>query len=382
MSNPRIKLVSPVAGDFQPGLAEHGFAGPPYSLLVLGALTPAGYDLQLIDESVRAVDHNRIDDADLVAITVMTPAAKRSYEIADIYRARGIPVIMGGIHPTCLPEEVAPHADSVVVGEAEDLWAGILDDWHNGRLAKQYKADELPDLSRQPIPRHDLLKGAGKYSLPHAVMATRGCPNNCEFCTVTQFYGRKYRTRRLEDVMEEVGSFKGKFIYFYDDNIVGKPKYALELFKAMIPLRKWWGSHSTIRIAREDELVESAARSGCKLLIIGFETVNTESLPALGKPPVKPDEYIRAIDKMHKWGIGVQGDFILGLDTDDSSVFEKTVEFIKKSGIDLIYLNLPYPYPRTRMRDRIEKDGRLLIKDDWPKYMMGNVCVRPKNMTP
>jgi radical SAM superfamily enzyme YgiQ (UPF0313 family) len=290
------------------------FRFPYLALTTLAALTSDEWDISIIDENVDTLDLSVLPD--LVAVSIMTPLAKRGYEIADSYREQGVPVVLGGMHPTMMKDEAKTHADAVVLGEAEGVWPRVLSDFKGGSLKSFYQAETLCSLNRLRIPRRELLHRRA-YFFVNTIQTTRGCPFDCEFCAVTSFYGRTYRVRPVEDVMSEIGQMEGGFLFFVDDNIVGMPSYAKQLFRALIPLKVKWFSQASLSIVRDRELLELAQRSGCKGLFIGFESLSQESLKAMGKPVNRVEEYVDAIKAIHDHGIGVQGSFIFGTDYDD-----------------------------------------------------------------
>ena len=362
------------------------FKFPPHSLLAVAALTPKDIEVGIIDENIEELDFNR--KADLVGITTMTASSPRAYEIADEFRRKGIPVVIGGIHATALPEEAAQHADAVVIGEAEGCWERLLEDFkRKGKkgLAQFYRNSQLPDPSKIPIARRELLEGKG-YLLSRFLQISRGCPFNCSFCSVSRFFGKKYRFRPVKNVIEEVKSIVGKslktrFLGFLDDNIVGSVSYAKELFKALIPYRVLWAGQSSINIARDDELLDLAARSGCKGLFIGFESVSEDSLGEANKLQNKIGFYEKAVKKIHQFGISIEGAFIFGFDHDDKSIFQRTVKFIERVKLDAVQFTVLTPLPGTKLYEKLEEEGRITDRD-WSNYDFTHVVFRPKLMTP
>jgi len=354
------------------------FHFPYLALTTLAALTSDEWDVSIVDENVETLDFS--DLPDLAAISVMTPLAKRGYEIADTLRARGVTVILGGIHPTMLKDEAKCHADAVVLGEAEYCWPQVLTDFKQGKLKPFYKADDLCNLGILPLPRRNLLKKDG-YFFTKTLQTTRGCPFDCEFCSVTSFYGHTYRTRPVRNVIEEIEEMGRGFIFFVDDNIIGNPSYARELFKALIPLRIKWFSQASLNFAKNKELLSLAERSGCKGLFIGFESLSQNTLRAMGKVTNNVSEYRTAVHALHDHGIGIQGSFIFGTDNDDRSVFSDVLRFIEKAHIEAALFSVLTPFPGTRIFETLRRDQRI-IDTDWEKYDMNHVVFRPKRMTP
>ena len=349
---------------------------PPLSLPLLAGLTPEDVDVRLIDENVEETDTNT--QADWVAITCMTASAPRAYEIADAFRRRRIPVVMGGIHPTVVPDEASAHADAVVAGEAEPIWQQILHDLAGNRLKPRYENFGLADLKGMPIPRRDLLNGE-RYITINVVQTARGCPNGCSFCSVSAVHGKRYRFRPVPEVVEEVRALRG-WVGFVDDNIVGNHRRAKELFEALIPLKIRWVGQGDLSMARDPELMALAARSGCQAMYIGLESLSPENLRAVSKRPNIGLDMSQAINKIHKAGIEIIGSFVLGLDGDDKDVFKRTVDFAKAHKLAAAQFSVLTPYPGTVVRQELEQEGRI-IDHDWSRYTMSNVAFRPRHMT-
>ena len=349
---------------------------PPLVLPLLAGLTPPDVDVRLVDENVEAVDTNA--DVDWVAITCMTASAPRAYAISDAFRRRGIPVVIGGIHPTVLPEEVAAHADAVVIGEAEPLWREVLADLAAGRLRPRYQHDGYSDLVGLPRPRRELLR-VDRYLTTNVVQTGRGCPNACSFCTVSTISGRRYRFRPVSEVVEEVSSLGG-WVGFVDDNIAGHPRRAKELFEALIPLRTRWIGQADLAMAQDRELLSLAARSGCHAMFVGLESLSQENLRAIGKSPNLGTDMGAAIRTIHKAGIEIIGSFVLGLDGDDGGVFARTVAFAEQHKLVAAQFAVLTPFPGTAMRQQLEREGRI-VDHDWSHYTMSNVVFRPRHMT-
>jgi len=365
---------------------EKVFKIPPLGLLNVAAVTPPDIKVSLTDENVDSIDFDK--DVDLVGISTMTSAAPRAYEIARQFRKRGVPVVLGGPHVSALPEEGLQHADAVVVGEAEGVWERLIDDFiHGGKdsLKKIYKNDTLPDLSKIPFPRWDILKKE-RYVVNKVLHLTRGCPYNCSFCSVTQLFGRKIRSRPVDKVVdfikENIGKgLSGRFFVFLDDNIMGNRKYAKELFHALIPLKIIWMSQSSINAAYDEELLDLAAKSGCKALFVGIETISEGALKEVGKTQNRVEFYEEAIKRFHRHGIFIHGAFIFGMDDHDKSIFKTTVDFVNKVKLDGVQYSILTPLPGTRFHKQMEKEGRIIDRD-WSNYDCGHVVFRPKKMTP
>jgi len=349
---------------------------PPLSLPLLAGFTPRDVDVRLIDENVEKTDTDI--PADWVAITCMTASAPRAYEIADAFRRRGIPVVMGGIHPSVMPDEASAHADAVVVGEAEPVWQEILHDLAGNRLKSRYENFGLADLEGLPLPRRDLLRGE-RYITINVVQTARGCPNGCTFCSVSSVFGRRYRFRPIAEVVEEVRSLRG-WIGFVDDNIVGHSRRARELFEALIPLKIRWVGQGDLSMARDPELMALAARSGCQAMYVGLESLSPENLRAVSKRPNVGLDMSEAVNKIHKAGIEIIGSFVLGLDGDDKGVFKRTAEFAKAHKLVAAQFSVLTPFPGTVVRQELEQEGRI-TDCDWSHYTMSNVAFTPRHMT-
>lgn len=346
------------------------------TLPLLAALVSPEHEVRIVDENVDPIDY---DWPDVAGITTMTQVAPRAYAIADEFRRRGKKVILGGVHLSLLPEEGLAHADAVVVGEAEGVINEVLEDLAAGRSRGIYRRAEKPDLVGMPIPRHDLVDISKYIDIPK-VETSRGCPFNCNFCSTTPMFGNRMRYRPVEEVVEEIKKIKAEFVFFTDNNIVGNPKYAKELFKALIPLKISWISQGSLNLAHDLELLKLAARSGCIGMLIGFESLGSRVIEAIGKKVNKVSEYARDVWRLHKHGIGIIGCFVFGFDEDDESVFDRTVEFVKKVNIDVPQFTILTPYPGTALREQLEKEGRI-FHSQWDKYDVGHVVFRPAKMT-
>lgn len=381
----RIKLIDPALKESHMKHTHKEVQGlwfPRLSLPMIAALTPPEHEVILVDEAVESL--NLDDTPDLVGIGAMSTYIPRAYEIADHYRDRGIPVVIGGIHASFLPEEALQHADAVVVGEAENIWRKVLDDAERGKMTGIYKSGRPVEMDRVPMPRLDLLK-RDRYMTANSLQTTRGCPFSCDFCSVAAFFGNTYRCRPAEKVVAEVRrlqeDFGAKFVAFVDDNIVGNPKYAKELFRALAPLNIKWGSQGSLTMAKDDELLDLAAKSGCVSMFVGIESLSEAALEAANKKFNEVADYGASIAKIHDHGIMINAGFIFGFDTDDEGVFERTVGFVEKNKIALPTYHILTPLPGTRLFHRLKKEGRI-FDFDWAKYNSGNVVFTPRLMKP
>jgi radical SAM superfamily enzyme YgiQ (UPF0313 family) len=352
---------------------------PNLTISYLAALTPDGIDVDVVDERVEEISFN--GDYDLIGITALTSQAPRAYQIADMFRNRGKRVVMGGIHASVVPDEAMEHCDAVVSGEAENVWADVLEDFKAGNPKKFYRSEKFHDLKKLPKPRFDLLNRKDFSSIFMPIQASRGCPHNCDFCSVTKFFGKSYRFRPVEDVVREVKASGAKRFTLVDDNITANRRYSKELFNALKPLKIRWIGQSTINLGRDPELCKLAAESGCYFMGIGIESVDQDNLNDMDKPWNRVGEFPKLLDTIRKNRIGLVLNMIVGLDHDDERVFEKTVKFLMKSHTFHVILNTPIPYPGTKFALRLEREGRLLHKD-WSQYTQGNIVFSPKLMSP
>jgi radical SAM superfamily enzyme YgiQ (UPF0313 family) len=360
---------------------------PPLNLAMIARYTPEQYEVEIVDEGVEELDFNT--QADLVGITCMTPLAPRAYELATHFRKRGIPVVMGGIHASYMPDEALRYVDAVVIGEAETTWPKLLEDFAQGQMQRIYKVCEQPDIENLLPPRRDLLRG--KYFV-ETVQTGRGCPINCNFCSVTAFNGPRYRLRSIDSVIEEIKSIKSKRIFIVDDNIVGSGnkyiKRAQELFTRLKECDKEWGAQTCLNIVEHDELLRTARDSGCRALLIGFESIDAGSLTAMHKPVnLRPNtkNFSDAIKKIHDHGIAIVGCFIFGADTQDKDVFRRTVDFALANDIDAIQMTLETPLPGTAFYKQMVEENRLLLTDfpnDWRHYNIFEPVFHMKSFTP
>ena len=354
------------------------FREAPLTATTLAALIPAELDadISIIDESIQKVPFHKFYD--LVGISCMTGTAPRAYEIADRFRTQGSTVVLGGVHVTLMPEEAARHADAIVTGFAEESWPELLRDFQKHQLRPAYHS-EGTSLEGLPVPRRDLQKRFG-YMIPNTVFVTRGCQGACDFCTVPAAkFGRSKRP--IEYVIDEIKQIEARRIAFSDVNLPEDVEYAKEFFKALIPLKKEWGGLASTRIAQDEELLQLMRQSGCKFLLVGFESVNSRSLMSIRKGFNRVEQYKDFVLKLHSLGIIIQGCFIFGLDEDDNSVFERTLELVNELKIDIPRYAIYTPYPGTTAFKRLQKERRLLHRD-WRYYDTQHVVFRPNKMTP
>lgn len=375
----KIELVQPPHGSYQKLGTRDNFAFTPAQLTMpyLAALVQDEAEVTITDELVDTFSFK--EDVDLVGITCVTPFAHRAYEIADMYRKKGITVVIGGPHASLLPNEAKEHADVVVIGEAEISWPEVVGDFKEGRLASFYSTARNISLNNLPNARRDLLR-KDKYIVSNTVQASRGCPFSCDFCSLAGIFGKGQRHRPIDEVIKEIEQLDSDTFIFWDDNIIGNSIYAKELFSKLIPLKKKWMGQATITIARDSELLNLARKSGCVALFIGIESVSQESLRSVNKSFNKVQTLQEDLKKIHDQNILVWAGIIVGFDADDPSVFEKTLEVGIKCALDGVSISLLTPYPGTRLFKRLEIENRLL-HCDWKKYNSDEVVFIPKNMS-
>ena len=343
----------------------------------LAARVPSGWDVMHVDEEAEQINWEA--EVDVVGITFHTPSAYHAYEIAARFRSRGVCVAMGGPHVTLLPEEARQHADVIFIGEAEFLWEDFLNAFASGSYQPVYQPINVPALENTPMARKELFHRRDHTS--GVLFATRGCPHDCEFCTIAVMYCRKLRKRPVNEVAAEYASFKGRVIIFWDDNISADLKYAKELFQAITPHRKWWSSQASIHAGRDDEFLEAAAKSGCKQLFLGLESISQQSMTGANKSFNKVEEYGGIIERIHSHGIAVQAGIVFGFDQDTPGIFKDTLDFLEASGVQNATFNILTPFPGTPLFGRLEAEGRILSRD-WRKYnSRHDVVFQPKQMS-
>jgi radical SAM superfamily enzyme YgiQ (UPF0313 family) len=350
---------------------------PQLALHILEGLTPERHSVKIVEEENEKVD---LDEAcDVVGISCMTSNAPRAYDLAQEFRKRGKKVILGGVHPTILPEEAMVYADAVVEGEAEGAWEMVLSDIENGCLKRIYR-QEPPSLDRYI---HMKYRKSSKKRLFDVVpiMTTRGCPYNCDFCCVSNLYGSKIRHAPIANVVRDIEESGHKIFIFLDDNIMGEPRYAKELFKAIKPFNIKWVGQSSISFVNDVELMKLAAESGCTALFFGLESVSTEQLKIMRKSIKDVGKMGEAVKKVKDMGIHFHASFVFGFDNDTKAVFPDTLEFMQKNKISTASYNILTPYPGTKVYKQFKEEGRLLT-DNWKYYDHSTVVFKPKNMTP
>ena len=343
----------------------------------LAARVPPDWHVTHVDEEAEAIDWN--DQPDIVGITFHTPSAYHAYGLAARFRSRGACVAMGGPHVTLLPEEAARHADVIFVGEAEGLWEEFLHAFVKGTWRRVYRQDGPVSLDGAPMARKTLYHRNDFTS--GVLFATRGCPNRCEFCSIVAMYPHGLRRRPIAEVAAEYGSFQGKRIIFWDDNIAGDMQYAKELFRAIAPYRKWWSSQATVHAAQDEEFLDAAARSGCKQLFLGLESVSQPSMREVRKNFNRVDDYAGIVGRVHAHGIAVQAGIVFGFDHDTPAIFKETLDFLEETGVQGATFNILTPFPGTPLFHKLDAQGRILTRD-WRKYNgRTDVVFEPRQMS-
>ena len=387
MRKKKLVLINPKSQHRIGFLIDKESRYPPMGLAIVAALTPENWEIKLIDENFEDFEFM---EADLVGISSFTSTIRRAYEIAAVYRKKKIPVVLGGIHASMLPEEAAKYADVVALGEAEMTWPDIVADFEKGTLKKRYSGP-LITLDKVPIPRHDLFH---KEYVIDSIQTTRGCPMQCEFCSVHSFNGRAYRTRPVEHVLEELEQMKAERFFFVDDNIVGYNKpardHAKAIFRGMIDrgIKKDWFCQASINFGEDEDLLDLAYKAGCRLVLIGVESEKTDALQSMNKRSnlkAGVDNYQKIFSIIQKHGISVLGTFIMGLDTDTPQDIRNRGNYILNSNIDAIQISILTPFPGTKTYDDYMSANRLTATKypaDWEKYWGGEVIIKPTQMEP
>jgi len=383
----KLLLVNPV-GQASGYLLSKFSTIPPMSLAYIAAVTPSDWEVKIVDENFGQLE---VEDADLVGISAFTSNINRAYEIARTYRNQGIKVVLGGIHGSMLPDEALQYVDAVVIGEAEQIWGKVVEDFENNRLSGKYLGPRV-DLTKNAVrPRRDLIDPRYVFQ---SIQTSRGCPFDCNFCTVSKYLGKEFRQRSAHDVLDELEKIEGEYLFFLDDNLIGHSresiKRAKDIFTGMIKLglnKKWW-MQTSIDSTKDEEVLELAAEAGCMFAFIGFETISETTLQGMKKGinlKIGVDNYKKVVSALHYHGIGVVGAFIIGNDHESPSYYRQLAEFLVCSGIDVVQMAILTPLPGTVFMGQMEKEDRLLYANfpaDWDKYRLSYVVRQPEGVAP
>lgn len=378
----RLALLSPKGPLYRHkgGIFKKTLRAAPLTLTTLAALVPAELeiDIQLLDEGVEEIPQNL--EADIVAMTVITGSAMRAYELAALYRQQGKTVVLGGPHITLMPEEAKEHADAVVLGYAEESWPRLLRDFTKGCLKAVYRMEDGFNLNKDenlPFPRRDLLKKKA-YSTIHTFEASRGCVHKCDFCVVPSAWGRNPYLKNIKHVIDDIRQSKAKRLIFYDLNLIANRSYARQLFEALIPLKIQWFGLATTLI--DEDLSELMARSGCRGLLIGFESLSENVLSASQKRFNKPQQYIDLVKRLQSLGILINGTFVFGNDADTKDSFCQVKDFVLEAGIELPRFSVLTPFPGTPLFKNLDSEKRIISRD-WSLYDGQHVVFEPAKMS-
>jgi radical SAM superfamily enzyme YgiQ (UPF0313 family) len=375
-----IHLINPKADSLttRPLYFNRALYSPLAGLLAVASAIPRDrYEVALTDENIEPIDFDL--NADLVGISAMTCFVNRGYEIADAFRKRGVPVVMGGVHPSFMPQEALRHCDAVVIGEVELVLAKLLDDLERGEMRGPYKSDRLHPMENMPTPRYDLIK-KNRYVNTTFVQTSRGCHQGCTFCAEPLMNGLKFRYRPVDEVMREVDNCGSRMISINDADFFGTPERPKQVMRALKGRGVHWQAGVTSKLAQDDRMLELAAESGCTMLSIGFESISRKTLESVHKHVNRPETFVTLVEKVHSYGIMVFGLFMFGFDGDDPSVFEETARFNIGANYDACAYSVLTPYPGTLTWYEMKKANRI-FSFDWSKYDQGNVVYRPAGMS-
>ena len=351
---------------------------PPLGLATLAAYLGDDDGVELCHEQIDPLDLN--DEPDLVGIEVYIASAYRAYEIADHYRRKGAHVALGGLHVTSMPDEAAKHADTIFVGPGDDSWPRFLEDFRAGTPGRLYRST-VRQLAGTPRPRRDLIK-THKYLVPNSVVVSRGCPHSCDFCYKQGFFagGKSFYTRLVDEALDEIDSLAGRHLYFLDDNLFADTRFVTALTDGMRGMGRVWQAAGTVQSILQPGLMESAAESGLRSLFVGFESINGANLASYGKHQNRRGDYEEAITRLHELGVMINASFVFGMDDDDPSVFDRTVEWAVSQGIETATFHILTPYPGTALHARLSEEGRI-TSNNWSLYDTRHTVFQPARMT-
>ena len=353
---------------------------PPLSLLTIAGLTPEDrWEIIVRDEHIESSEVE--GDVDLVGIQTYISSSGRAYELARRWRRRGAKVVLGGLHPTSLPQEAAEHADAVVLGPAESVWSEVLDDFEHGCLKPTYRGKCDGSAAMVPVPRRDLMNPRG-YLIRNTMVTSRGCPHSCDFCYKTSFWGKTYyEARPLARIEHELDTMDDRLVFFLDDNLLANRRHARALFPVLRDRGIVWQAAASLDVARDPGYLEEAYEAGCRSLFVGFESLSPENMRGNNKGVNAVTDYAQACRRFHDAGIMINGSFVFGFDCDGPDVFDRTVEFTIENKILTATFHVLTPLPGTKAFDRLATEGRLLHKD-WAYYDTDHAVFQPKRMTP
>jgi radical SAM superfamily enzyme YgiQ (UPF0313 family) len=351
---------------------------PPLGLATLAGYLPGDVEVVIQDEHVETLDLD--DEPDLVVIQVYITSARRAYALADHYRRRGAYVALGGLHVTSLPDEAAAHADTIFIGPGEDTWPVFLEDFRRGQPGRVYRSTSRTLAGLPPI-RRDLIKRP-LYLVPNSIVVSRGCPHVCDFCYKEAFFegGTSFYTQTVDAALAEIDRLAGRHLYFLDDHLFGDRRFASALFSGMRGMGRLWQAAGTVNAVLLPDLLERAVEAGLRSLFVGFETLDPANLTEQRKYQNLRRDYAAAIQRLHSLGVMVNGSFVFGMDGDDESVFERTVEWAVRQGIETATFHILTPYPGTALYGRMSAQGRLTTSD-WDRYDTRHAVFRPARMT-
>lgn len=383
----KLLLINPLSSLRSGLIRDQKSIYPPMGLGIIAALTPENWDIELLDENFYKFEFK---DADLVGLTALTAQVTRAYEISQFYQQKGIPTVIGGIHVSVMPDEAEQFADAVVIGEAESIWTEVIKDFENGCLKKRYNA-ELRPMVQSPQPRIDLYNKGYAFG---SVQTTRGCPMSCDFCSVHTFNGKRYRPRKVKEVVDEFEKIPQDKVYIVDDNFIGYSKTSAnrvaEICREIIKrnIKKEWLCAASMNVADHDEVLELMSQAGCRMIFLGIESEVIDQLEEANKNTnikIGIENFDKVYNKLHSYGIAVLGAFIFGLDSDTPASLENRTKYILESDIDAMQASILTPLPGTPLFERMKKDGRLIYEnfpDDWAHYDFVEVVYKPKSMSP
>lgn len=381
----KLTLIKPNIGRREHSLYVDEGRMEPLPLGILAALTPEDVEVVMYDDRMEQIPYD--EPTDLVGITVETFTARRAYEISEEFRKRGVKTVMGGMHAMLIPEEVEEHCDCVIVGDAEPVWAKMIEDHRAGDLRKRYTAEQPTCPQKGVIARRDIFEGKGYLPIT-LLQFSRGCSHKCSFCASSVYFNAHHYCRPVDEVIKEIKSQKRKLLFFVDDNIVCNRERAKELFRALIPLKIHWVSQGSMDMLQDKELMELMVKSGCLGLVIGFESISPENITDMNKNTNRKaaaDMYASQIEELRQWGLQTWAAFTVGHDGDTVESIRATCDFAIKNKFTFAAFNILMPYPNTPLYEKLKKEGRLLYDEKWwlhEDYRFNYCSIVPKNMTP